>query len=53
MMLHNYVDIPLIKKTNFKVAITKKYSRIPCELVADPLGPADHTLGTTYIIFTP
>ena len=40
MKLHNYFDniIPLIKKTNFKVAITEKYPRIPCELVADPLG---------------
>jgi hypothetical protein len=35
---------------NFKVVITEKYPRIPWELVADPLGSADHTLGTTYTI---
>jgi len=23
------------------------YPRVPWEVVADPLGPADHTLGTT------
>jgi len=52
--LHDYFNktlfLSLKKKTNFKVAITEKYPRIPCELVADPLGSADHTLGTTYII---
>jgi len=48
MKLHNCFDniIPLIKKINFKVAITEKYSRIPCELVADPLGTGRGSLGT-------
>ena len=25
------------------------YPRISCELVADPLGPAEHTLGTAVL----
>jgi len=32
---------------NFKVAIRDKYPRIPWELVADPLGTAEHTLWTS------
>jgi len=32
---------------NFEVSITKMYLRIPWELVADPMGKAKHTLGTT------
>jgi len=35
------------KKTNFNIAITEKYPQIPWELIADPLGSMDHTLGTT------
>jgi hypothetical protein len=31
----------------FKVAITEMYPWIPWELVADPLGSAQHTLETT------
>jgi len=34
---------------NFKVAITEMYPWIPWELVADPLGSSEHTLGTTGI----
>ena len=32
-----------------KAAITEMYPRIPWELVADPLGYAEHTLGTTVL----
>ena len=35
------------KTSNFKVAITEMYPWIPWEMVADPLGSAEHTLGTT------
>jgi len=31
----------------FKVSIAQMYPWIPWEMVADPLGSADHTLGTT------
>lgn len=34
------------KLANLKVAITETYSRIPWKMVTDPLGSADHTLGT-------
>jgi len=30
-----------------KVAITEMYPRIPWQLVANPLGFTEHTLGTT------
>ena len=33
------------KTSNFKVAITEMYPRIPWELVADPFEPAEHSLG--------
>jgi hypothetical protein len=35
------------KKVNFKVAMTELYPQIIWELVADPLGSAEHTLGAT------
>ena len=31
----------------FKVVITEMYPRIPWELVEDPLGSAEHILGTS------
>jgi len=34
---------------NLKVAITEVYPRIRWELVADPLGSIEHTLGTTVL----
>jgi hypothetical protein len=40
--------MPLIRKqVNFKVAIIEMYPRIPWELVADPLGSTEHSMGTT------
>jgi hypothetical protein len=40
--------IPLTKKSvHFKVAITEMYPRMPWQLVADPLGSAEHTLVTS------
>jgi hypothetical protein len=36
-----------LKISNFKVAVTKIYPRFPWDLVADPLGYAEHTLETT------
>ena len=39
--------IPLIEeKATFRVVITEMYPRITWELVADPLGIAEHILGT-------
>jgi hypothetical protein len=35
------------KTSNFKVSITEIYPRIPWEMVEDPLGSAEHTMGTT------
>jgi hypothetical protein len=35
------------KTSNFKATITEMYPWIPREMVADPLGSAEHTLGTT------
>jgi hypothetical protein len=37
------------KLVNFEVAITEMCRWIPWELVADPLGSSEHTLGTTTI----
>lgn len=34
---------------NIKIAITEMYPRILWEMVADPLAPAGHILGTTVI----
>jgi len=31
---------------NFKIDITEMYPRIPCKLVADPLGSEEHIMGT-------
>ena len=39
--------IILNKTSNYKVAITEIYPQVPRELVADPLGPAEQTSGTT------
>jgi len=36
-------------QVNFRAAMTKMYPRIPWKLVADPFGPAEHTLKTTDI----
>jgi len=36
-----------------KRCITQMYPRIPCEPVADPLGSAEHTLGTADIDLDP
>jgi hypothetical protein len=40
-------EIILNKTSNFKVTITEMYPQLPWELVADPLGSAEHTLGIT------
>jgi len=40
------------KKANFKVAITEMYPRISWELVADPLGSKEHTLGTNVLTYS-
>jgi len=40
------------KKVNFKVAITEMYPRISWELVGDPLGSTEHTLGTTVLTYS-
>jgi len=40
-------EIILNKTSNFKVTITEMYPQLSWELVADPLGSAEHTLGTT------
>jgi hypothetical protein len=34
---------------NTKAAIIEIYPQIPWELVVDPLGPAEHILGTTVL----
>jgi hypothetical protein len=41
--------MPLIKKklVNFKVTITEMHRQISWEMVADPIGSVEHTLGTT------
>ena len=38
-----------MKKINIKVPITEIYLWIPWEMVADTVGSAEHTLGTTAI----
>ena len=44
--------ILLIKKlVNSIVAVTEMYRRIHWGLVADPLGFAEHSFGTTYLEF--
>ena len=35
------------QKVNFRATVTEMYPLIPWELIADPLGSADYTLGTT------
>jgi hypothetical protein len=39
--------LQLKEQVKFKVAITEMYTRIPWEVVADPLGSAKHSLVTT------
>ena len=39
------------KQVDCKVDITEMYPRISWELVADPLGSAEHTLGATVLRF--
>jgi hypothetical protein len=43
----------LTKHPNSEVRITELYPQIPWELVAGPLGSAEHTFGTTATQFNP
>jgi len=44
--IKNIIPKIFFKKVNFKVTITEKYSRISCELVADPKISTERTLDT-------
>ena len=37
------------KRVSFFFIVVQTYSRIPLELLVDPLGYAEHTLGTTVL----
>jgi hypothetical protein len=48
LLLFKKKTLPLITKSvNLKVSITEMYPWIPWELVADPLGFVEPTVGTT------
>jgi len=47
LVIFNKSDLFNLKIVNFKSAITEMYPRIPLELVANPMGSAEHTSGTT------
>jgi hypothetical protein len=49
IILKKYYSFNLKKQINFNVFVTEKDPRIPWELVAHPVGSAEHTLRTAAV----